>query len=228
RGLPIDDLTWAAMGFAHLRMDNRGQGATWTQGDTPDPYGSGPQVPGFTTKGITKQDDYYYSRLLVDAVRAVEAGPELPGVDGERIAVVGRSQGGLCALAAAALAGQSLRAAGVFSPFMTDILAAITLTDSSPYREISTYLRTRPGDLRAATATLSYVDGVNFARRATIPAHFTVGLTDDVTPPRTAFAAFNAYAGAKKTMAVWEFSGHEGGALGDVMATAEFFREQFN
>jgi cephalosporin-C deacetylase len=226
RGLPIDDLTWAALGFAHQRMDNRGQGAV-SHGDTPDPYGSGPQVPGFTTKGITKQDDYYYLRLLVDAVRAVEAGQELAGVDGQRIAVVGRSQGGLGALAAAALAGSDLRAAAIFSPFMTDIMAAINLTDALPYHEISSYLRARPSDARAAAGTLSYVDGVNFARRATVPAHFSVGLADEVTPPRTAFAAFNAYAGPK-TMAVWDYAGHEGGALADVMAAAEFFWEQFN
>ena len=48
----------------------------------------------------------------------------------------------------------------------------------------------------AVWRTLSYVDGVNFARRATAPAHFGVGLRDTVCPPRTAFAAYNHYGAA--------------------------------
>lgn len=41
----------------------------------------------------------YYRRLITDAARAVEAVRELPGVDAERVAVPGNSQGGGSALA---------------------------------------------------------------------------------------------------------------------------------
>jgi cephalosporin-C deacetylase len=58
--------------------------------------------------------------------------------------------------------------------------------------------------------TLSYVDGVSFARRATAPAHFGVGLRDTVCPPSTAFAAHNHYGGGR-TMHVYPFNGHDGG-----------------
>jgi cephalosporin-C deacetylase len=58
--------------------------------------------------------------------------------------------------------------------------------------------------------TLSYVDGVLFARRATAPAHFGVGLRDNVCPPSTAYAAYNHY-GGPKTIHAYPFNQHEGG-----------------
>lgn len=52
RGKPFERLWWAAAGFAHLLMDTRGQGSQYgTGGDTPDPHGSSPHVPGFLTQG---------------------------------------------------------------------------------------------------------------------------------------------------------------------------------
>jgi len=42
-------------------------------------------------------------------------------------------------------------------------------------------------------STLSYVDVVNHAKRATAPALFSVALTDDITPASTVFAAYNHY-----------------------------------
>ena len=46
-------------------------------------------------------------------------------------------------------------------------------------------------------STLAYFDGVNFAARATAEALFSVGLMDDICPPSTVYAAYNAYAGPK-------------------------------
>ena len=44
---------WAAAGYAHLVMDTRGQGSTWSVGDTPDHDTTGaPAHPGFMTRGI--------------------------------------------------------------------------------------------------------------------------------------------------------------------------------
>ncbi len=36
RALPTDWLLWANAGYAHFVMDTRGQGSTWSPGDTPD------------------------------------------------------------------------------------------------------------------------------------------------------------------------------------------------
>jgi cephalosporin-C deacetylase len=61
--------------------------------------------------------------------------------------------------------------------------------------------------------TLSYFDGVNFARRATAPALFSVALMDEVVLPSTVFAAFNSYGSADRELVEYGFNGHEGGDL---------------
>ena len=74
RGLAHERVMWATAGYAYFVMDTRGQGSTWSVGATPDPDPAGaPFHPGFMTRGILAPDDYYYRRVFVDAVRAVEA-----------------------------------------------------------------------------------------------------------------------------------------------------------
>ena len=63
-------------------------------------------------------------------------------------------------------------------------------------------------------ATLGYVDGVAFARRATAPARFSVALMDEIVPPSTVVAAHHAWAGPKE-LRVWRYNGHEGGGPED-------------
>ncbi len=58
--------------------------------------------------------------------------------------------------------------------------------------------------------TLSYVDGVAFARRGTAPARFTVALMDTIVPPSTVVAAHHAWAGPKE-LRTWRWNGHESG-----------------
>src|SRR5690606_16951598 len=61
RGLAHERLTWANAGYANLIMDTRGQGSSWgAGGHTPDDHGSGPQSPGFMTRGITDPGEHYY------------------------------------------------------------------------------------------------------------------------------------------------------------------------
>ncbi|TQM03008.1 acetylxylan esterase [Pseudonocardia kunmingensis] len=211
RGLPHERLTWAAAGYAHLLMDTRGQGGQYgTGGDTDDPVGAGPAAPGFLTRGIREPAQHYYRRLVTDAVRAVDAVRELPGVDPRRVAVAGNSQGGGLALAAAGLVGD-LTAVLASVPFLCHPGRALEITDAHPWQEVVQYLSVHRGAQDAVLHTLSYVDGVNFARRATAPALFAVGLRDTVCPPSTVFAAYNHYAGSPKEIAVHPFNGHEGG-----------------
>ena len=57
---------------------------------------------------------------------------------------------------------------------------------------------------------MSYFDGAVLARRASAPALFSVALMDQICPPSTVFAAYNAYAG-RKDIRVYPFNDHEGG-----------------
>lgn len=218
RGHVLENLQWSAAGFAHLVMDTRGQGSGWSRGDTPDPWGSGPAVPGVMTRGLTDPATYYYRRLFTDAVRAVDAARRLPGADPTRVAVVGGSQGGAMTIAAAALA--DVQAASANVPFLCDIARAIGITDSAPYSEVRAWLAQHRDAEEVALRTLSYVDGVAFARRATAPGRFTAALMDDVVPPSTVVAAHRGWAGPKE-LRVWRYNGHEsGGPMEDAEALA--------
>jgi cephalosporin-C deacetylase len=225
RGLPHERLTWPVAGYAHLLMDNRGQGDQYgSGGDTPDPHASTPAGLGPLTRGVLTPEGYYYRRLLTDAVRAVHAVRALPGVDPVRVAAVGNSQGGGLALAAAGLL-PDLAALVVTAPLLCQPARAVELTGEAPYGELVTYLSVHRDAEAAVRRTLSYVDGVSFARRATAPAHFGTGLRDTVCPPSTVYAAYNHYGAANgnpdrpaRTIHPYRFNHHEGGDAVQVRA----------
>ena len=95
RDYPTAHTLYPACGYATLVMDTRSQGGTWSAGDTPDPGAgaSGAEHPGVLSRGLASPDTYYYRRLYVDAVRAVETAGALPGVDPARIGVCGHEPG---------------------------------------------------------------------------------------------------------------------------------------
>lgn len=224
RGLPNERLAWASAGYASFVMDTRGQGSVWgSGGETPDPHGSGPAVPGFLTRGIDSPETFYYRRVFTDAVRAVDAVRSLPEIDPSRVAVTGGSQGGGIALAVAGLS-DGLVAVMPDVPFLCHFARAIGLTGSDPYQEVVRYLAVHRGAEDRVFETLSYFDGVNFARRADAPTLFSVGLLDPVCPPSTVYAAFNSYRGARKKMSVFPFNEHEGGQGHQWEAQAAFLR----
>ena len=213
RGFPIDWLLWPSLGFAHLVMDTRGQGASvgWTGGDTPDLYAGGgsPSVPGFMTRGILDPQHYYYRRVFTDAARAIEAARSHPAVDSGRIAVTGGSQGGGITIAAAALV-PDVQAAMPDVPFLCHYRRATELVDTFPYNEISQFCNVHRDKIETVFRTLSYFDGVNLAARAKAPALFSTGLMDTICPPSTVFAAFNHWGGPKE-IRTYTYNNHEGG-----------------
>jgi cephalosporin-C deacetylase len=223
RGLPHQHTFWASAGFAHFVMDTRGQGSTWSVGDTADPNAGEASHPGFLTRGILDPQTYYYRRLYVDAVRAVDAARLHPLVDAARVAVVGGSQGGALALAAAGLRGDVVACAPDV-PFLADIRRATELIESEPYGELVRYLKVHRDRLDDVFRTLGYFDVAHLARRATAPALFSVGLMDDICPPSGVYAAYNAYAGPKQIVE-YAYNEHEGGGEFHQVTKAGWLRE---
>ncbi len=210
RGNPLDWLRWSSAGYPHLIMDTRGQGGTWRGAETSDLGDGGqPSTPGFLTRGVGDPRAYYYTRLFVDTARAVDAARRHPELDGLPIVTTGVSQGGGLALAAAHLA-EGVSATLPDVPFLAYPRRAAEITASMPYGELAQYCRVHQDEVEQVFCTISYIDVVNHAKRCAVPALFSVGLLDDVTPPSTVFAAFNHYAGPKD-IAVYSFNGHEGG-----------------
>lgn len=210
RGLSHERLLWTAAGYAHLVMDTRGQGSSYSVGNTldPDPTGA-PAHPGFMTRGIVDPHGYYFRRVYVDAVRAVAAAGAHPLVDGDQITVAGVSQGGGMALAAAALCPQ-VRYALIDVPFLCDFRRATSIALNDPYTEIVRYLKIHRDQVDAVFDTLSYFDGAVLGRRAAAEALFSVALMDETCPPSTVYAAYNWY-GGPKSIVEYAYNDHEGG-----------------
>ena len=208
RGLAHENLLWSAAGYAHFIMDTRGQGSGWSVGATGDPGVAGAAHPGYMTRGILDEHDYYYRRLYVDAVRAVDVARSHPAV-GEQVAVTGHSQGGGLSLAVSGLR-DDLAAVMADVPFLCHFDRAVRIADSGPYLEIAKYLKVHRDHLDQAFRTLSYFDAVNLVQRATAPALFSTALQDATCPPSTVFAAYHAYAGERE-IRDYPFNDHEGG-----------------
>jgi cephalosporin-C deacetylase len=208
RGLPTEHALLPALGYTLFVMDTRGQGGQWTTGATADQAagpGSGPENASVMTRGIGRPEDYYYTRLFTDAVRAVETARELTGA--ARVAVSGISQGGGLALAAAGLAAELVSVCHADVPFLCDIQRAITLAPQAPYTEVPEFLAHNVNLIPAALDTLRYVDCALLARRITAPCLLSVGLMDMICPPSTVFAAYNEI-GAPKDVSVHPYTGH--------------------
>ncbi|HTL40254.1 MAG TPA: acetylxylan esterase [Pseudolysinimonas sp.] len=191
RGLSHERLAWVSAGFAHLVVDTRQLGRG-----------------GFLTEGLEGAEHYFYRRLFTDAVLAVDAVRAAP-VDAPAILITGTSQGGGVALAVAGLS-TGLTAVMPDVPFLCDFARGMELSDARPgYGDLVRYLSVHRDAEERVLDTLSYFDGVNFARVATTPALFSVGLRDPVCPPSTVFAAANAYVGAQ--VVVYPYNAHDGG-----------------
>ncbi len=210
RGLPVEHALLPAAGLATFVMDVRGQGGRWTVGATGDHAGGGPgpELATVMTRGIARPEDYYYTRLFTDAVRAVETAADLEEVDGTRVAVSGASQGGALALASAALLGDAVAVCHADVPFLCDITRAVTLAPEPPYTEVAEFLAQHVDLVEDALNTLRYVDCALLARRITADCLLSVGLMDAVCPPSTVFAAYNAIR-ADKDIAVFPFGVHD-------------------
>lgn len=207
RGHPHQRNDYALAGYAHFVMDSRGQGP-----DSPDDHVAdfGSANLGVVVRGIMDAHDYYYRRVFIDAVRAIEAASAHGAVDSSRVVVAGISQGGGIAIAAASLSG-SVAGALIDVPFLCHFTRAITLADAPPYATIVRFLAQHPECVADVHRTLPYFDGIHHAPRVQAPALFSVALMDPTCPPSTVYAAYNAWGTDHKDIAVYPFNGHEGG-----------------
>ncbi len=87
---------------------------------------------------------------------------------------------------------------------------AASLTHSYPYEEINEYLRRDRSREPEVRATLEYYDGINFAPLIRCPMLLYIGLADDVCPPQTGHAVYDALTAPKELLA-YPRCGHDAG-----------------
>jgi len=136
--------------------------------------------------------------LYLNALQAMNALVALPGVDTNRIAVAGSSQGGRLSIVVAAM-----------DPRVKAAIPMITHFACLPYAgwaRAMDALRSNgragiPKDWGANDKTVreeTYFDVLNFADRISCPVLMCAGLTDTVSPPTTIYAVYQTLKGPKE------------------------------
>ena len=207
---------WARRGYAAIAAAPRGKLRSNARFN--------PGYPNLLTHNITDRNTYSYRGFYVDAWRCVDYLLTRPEVDPDRIGVAGSSQGGGLSVTAAAMRPE-VKAASIGAPYLCGYMDAIALTHTYPYQEINDYLRLYPESRVDVERTLAYFDGISFADRITCPAIVNIGLQDNVCPPETGYALFNAIASEDKRLYAYDGHGHEAGRYKHNAVIADFFRK---
>ena len=170
-----------------------------------------PGYPGLLTHNIHDRDSYGYRGFYMDAVRAFDLLAGLPEVDSTRVGVKGSSQGGALTLLVSSLRVGAVKAAAAGAPYLCSMMDAASLTRSYPYEEINDHLRLYPERRDTVRAVLDYYDIHNFVDRIECPIIVNIGLKDDVCPPETGFAMFDAVGSVQKRLYPYESCAHDAG-----------------
>lgn len=144
----------------------------------------------------------YYNRVVTGAVRSVDYIASLPEWNGTSLGVTGSSQGGFLSLATAAL-DKRVTFLGAVHDAMCDYESELKgVAGGWPH-----YFHGVKSPDQDKVKGARYYDGVNFARRVTCPGWYSFGYNDDVVPPTSSYATYNAVT-APKTLSLYQMTGH--------------------
>jgi cephalosporin-C deacetylase len=204
----VDKLAYVARGFTVAALDCRGQG-----GLSEDVGG----VPGWTLRGHIVRGlegdpaDLLFRHIFLDTALLARLVMGMEGVDPDRVAATGASQGGALTLVCAALEPRIRQAAAVY-PFLCDYQRVWEMDLArDAYAELHDWFRRfDPRHQREAEVftRLGYIDVQHLAPRIQADTLMAVGLMDTVCPPSTQFAAYNKIPGNKQ-LALYPDFGHE-------------------
>ena len=148
------------------------------------------ELKNYRTENPQDRETIYFKGMFLRVIRAIDFLAAQPEWDGKTLIVYGASQGGFQAFAAAGLDAR-------VSFFCAGVPAGCDHTGSQANR-ISGWPKIVPYDAEGkpsaeALAASRYFDNVNFATRAKCRgAVVTVGFIDNVCPPTSVYAAYNA------------------------------------
>ena len=147
----------------------------------------------YWTFGRDNKDTFYYNRVIVGALRAVDFICSLPQYNGRTLGVTGSSQGGALSVITAALDSRVTFLAAVH-PALCDHEAFFKKRACGWPHYFYYYGTPNAKELETAR----YYDTANFARLLTVPGWFSWGYNDDVCPPTSMHAAYNVISSPKE------------------------------
>lgn len=144
-------------------------------------------LAGYSAMGLESRNTFYYKRVYMGCLRALDYLCSLDSVDENRIAVYGGSQGGMLSIVTAAL----------------DSRVKYMVCQFPAFCDVTGYYNGRAGGwphlfincnetaIQEKINTSKYFDTVNFARFVRIPGFYTWGFNDLTCCPTSTYSAYN-------------------------------------
>ena len=150
------------------------------------------ELKDYSGREITGHEDFYFRLMYLRLVRAIDYLVTLPQWDGERIAIMGESQGGA---QAAALAGIDPRvtAASLRVPAFVDVAGKLNGRKGS-------WPRAYQDDPQKYADILPYYDAACLLTMSEAALFFEAGLIDYTCPPACVAAGYNSAKSSNKTI----------------------------
>ncbi len=154
---------------------------------------------------LDNRDRYYYKKVYLGCVRAIDFLCSLPEFDGKNVVVTGGSQGGALSIVTAAL-DPRVTCLAAFYPALCDMEGYLH-GRAGGWPHLFAPANRGVTDTPEKIATAAYYDVVNFARNVKVPGFYSFGYNDNTCPPTSVFAAVNSVT-APKEVCVTPITGH--------------------
>ena len=186
-----DALRYAKMGNGALCFDLNAHGMLNGQ---PDEYYNNletGELKDYYLSGMENRDDFYFRGMYLRLIRTIEFLTQQPEWDGKRIIVIGESQGGGQALAAAGL-DQRVSAVVATVPAMCDWGGTLVHRKGGWPQPFE-----RKYDMEKMKNVLPYFDTANLLKNSKAILVVEIGLIDNTCPSTSVYAAINEAKGKK-------------------------------
>ncbi len=162
-------------------------------------------LDGYWFYNLDDKDRYYYKRVYLGCVRAIDFIYSLPEFDGSTLAVTGGSQGGALSIVTAGLDSRVKYLAALY-PALCDVTGYLHGRAGGwphMFNDANKAFNAKPDKIE----TSKYYDVVNFARVVKAPGYYSWGYNDVTCPPTSMFSAYNVIQ-APKSLTIFEETGH--------------------
>jgi cephalosporin-C deacetylase len=162
-------------------------------------------LAGYPAFNLDNKNSFYYKRVYLGCIRALDYLVSHPNYDGENLAVQGGSQGGALSIVTASL-DKRVKYLGVFYPALSD-LTGYLFKRAGGWPHYLNQNGLTNNNTKAKLETYPYYDVVNFAKQLTIPGFYSWGFNDETCPPTSMYAAYNSIKAAKE-LYIYKETGH--------------------
>ncbi|MBK6285766.1 MAG: alpha/beta fold hydrolase [Draconibacterium sp.] len=199
---PETAVNYAKMGNGTLAFDLNAHGML--NGQPQEYYNDleADELKGYFYRGLENREEFYFRGMYLRLMRTLDFLTSQPEWDGKRIIVIGESQGGGQALAAAGLDNR-VSAAVATVPAMCDWGGTLAGRKGGWPQPFS-----QPGDQQKMLQTLPYFDAAHLLKNSKATIVTEIGFIDYTCPSNSIYSAINQSNGEKIVLSV-PYRGHQ-------------------